>query len=288
MILFKKTASLQQWIKAQRGLTNNKTKNQIGFVPTMGALHQGHISLIQESKTENGITVCSIFVNPTQFNDPKDFEKYPVTIEKDIEMLEAAGCDVLFLPAVSEIYPERTATAKHYELGFLETVLDGKFRPGHFQGVCRVVERLLQIVKPDQLYLGQKDYQQCMVISKLVELMGLKDRLSIRICPTLREADGLAMSSRNMRLNAEERKKAVAIFQGLQYIKEKIKPGPLLSLQEKVIENLKTSGFQPDYVCIADAANLKPVENWDGEQKLVALIAAFLNEVRLIDNMVLN
>ena len=288
MILFKKTASLQQWIKAQRGLTNNKPENQIGFVPTMGALHQGHISLIQQSKTENGITVCSIFVNPAQFNDPKDFEKYPVTIEKDIEMLEAAGCDVLFLPSVSEIYPEGTATAKHYELGFLETVLDGKFRPGHFQGVCRVVERLLQIVKPDQLYLGQKDYQQCMVISKLVELMGLKDRLSIRICPTLREADGLAMSSRNIRLNAEERNKAVAIFQGLQYIKENIKPGSLHSLQEKVIENLKASGFQPDYVCIADAANLKHVENWDGDQKLVALIAAFLNEVRLIDNMVLN
>lgn len=288
MILFKKALDLQQWIKTQRGLSNNKTDNQIGFVPTMGALHQGHISLIQQSKTENGITICSIFVNPTQFNDPKDFEKYPVTIEKDIEMLEAAGCDVLFLPSVSEIYPEGTATAKHYELGFLETLLDGKFRPGHFQGVCRVVERLLQIVKPDQLYLGQKDYQQCMVITKLVELMGWHNQLSIRICPTLREADGLAMSSRNMRLNVEERKKAVAIYQGLQFIKENIKPGTLHSLQEKVIENLKAAGFQPDYVCIADAANLKPVENWDGEQKLVALIAAFLNEVRLIDNMVLN
>ncbi|HNF39216.1 MAG TPA: pantoate--beta-alanine ligase, partial [Chitinophagaceae bacterium] len=155
MVLFKKSEDLSKWIETQRRLTPSEQFFSMGFVPTMGALHQGHISLIEASKAENDLTVCSIFVNPTQFNDTKDFEKYPATIETDIEKLEAAGCDVLFLPAVSEIYPQGTQLLKHYNLGFLETVLDGKFRPGHFQGVCQVVERLLQIVKPTQLYLGQ-------------------------------------------------------------------------------------------------------------------------------------
>ncbi|MFZ1534928.1 MAG: pantoate--beta-alanine ligase, partial [Chitinophagaceae bacterium] len=201
MILFKKATDLRKWVDAQ-----SKKGNSIAFVPTMGALHAGHISLIDAASKENQVTISSIFVNPTQFNDLKDFEKYPITIEKDIEMLEAAGCNVLFLPSVKEIYPEGIKPEMQYELGYIETILEGKFRPGHFQGVCMVVHRLLDIVQPDNLYLGQKDYQQCMVISKLVELINQQDTIKVNICPTLREKDGLAMSSRNMRLNEDERK----------------------------------------------------------------------------------
>jgi pantoate--beta-alanine ligase len=251
-------------------------------------LHPGHISLINASRKENEINVCSIFVNPTQFNDPKDFEKYPITLEKDISMLEEAGCQVLFLPAVNEMYPAGTEQNKKYELGFLEAVLEGSFRPGHYQGVCMVVERLLEMVQPDNLYLGQKDYQQCMVITRLVELMDKKDQLTIRICPTLREKDGLAMSSRNMRLNEKERKTATAIFKVLITIKENLKPGPLSTMIKQALNSLEDAGFKTDYVEIADAENLSPVSHWDGKQKLVALIAAFINEVRLIDNMILN
>lgn len=283
MILFKKANSLKQWIDAQQ-----KTGKKIGFAPTMGALHPGHISLIEASKKSNDITVSSIFVNPTQFNDPKDFEKYPVTLENDILQLEQCGCDVLFLPSVSEIYPDGTSLKQPYELGRLENLLEGKFRPGHYQGVCQVVHRLLDIVQPDNLYLGQKDYQQCMVLAKLVILMGKKNQIHINICPTLREADGLAMSSRNMRLNEEERKKATRIFEALSFIKNNLKPGVANSIKNKANDILENDGFRVDYMEISDSATLEPVTIWDGKQKLVVLTAAFLNEVRLIDNLLLN
>lgn len=283
MILFKKNEDLKSWIQEQ-----NRCEVTIGFVPTMGALHQGHLSLIDASRQNNGKTICSIFVNPTQFNDPKDFEKYPVTFEKDIELLINTGCDVLFLPTVSEIYPNGDFEDKNFDLGFLETILDGKYRPGHFQGVCKVVSRLLEIVQPDNLYLGQKDYQQCMVINRLVVLLGLNKKIKINICPTLRELDGLAMSSRNMRLNIAERKTAITIYQTLEFIKSHIEKGNLEKLQQDATKILERIGFKVDYVAIANATTLSPILNWDGEEKLVALIAAFLNEIRLIDNMVLN
>lgn len=254
----------------------------------MGALHQGHISLIKSSSKSNQVTVCSIFVNPTQFNDPKDYEKYPVTIEKDIELLENAGCDVLFVPSVAEMYPEGLDLPIHYDLGYLETILEGKFRPGHFQGVCVVVHRLLEKVLPDNLYLGQKDYQQCMVIAKLVELIGLKNEITINICPTLREADGLAMSSRNIRLKEDERKKAVVIFQSLLFIRDNLKEGDLSVLKHEANSLLTKNGFKTDYIEIAGAKDLSLANEWDGKTKLVAVAAAFLNEVRLIDNMLLN
>lgn len=282
MILFKKITDLQKWLDAQR-----EKRHTIGFVPTMGALHSGHISLITSSKKDNEVTAASIFVNPTQFNDPKDFEKYPVTIERDIEMLEESGCDVLFLPAVAEMYPGGKPSSRHYDLDYLETVLDGKYRPGHFQGVCTVVDRLLSIVGPDNLYLGQKDYQQCMVIKRLIELLGKSSEIKINICPTLREEDGLAMSSRNMRLSAEERAMAPTVFKCLQQIKENLKPGQLDEVKEKALQLLITTGFRPDYIEIADANNLSLIDDWDGKQRLVALVAAFLNEVRLIDNMII-
>lgn len=283
MILFKKTGDLHKWLDGQR-----KKRKKIGFVPTMGALHKGHISLIKSSSKSNQVTVCSIFVNPTQFNDPKDYEKYPVTIEKDIELLENAGCDVLFMPSVTEMYPEGLGLPMHYDLGYLETILEGKFRPGHFQGVCVVVHKLLEKVLPDNLYLGQKDYQQCMVITKLVDLIGLKNEITINICPTLREPDGLAMSSRNIRLKEDERKKAVAIFQSLRFIRDNLKKGDLSVLKHEANSLLTKNGFKTDYIEIAGANDLSLVNEWDGKIKLVAVAAAFLNEVRLIDNMLLN
>ena len=283
MILSKKAEELYKWLESQR-----EAGEKIGFIPTMGALHQGHLSLINSSINKNTITVASIFVNPTQFNDPKDFEKYPVTIEKDIDLLEKEGCDILFLPAVNEIYPDGTRAAIHYNLGFLETILEGKFRPGHFQGVCMVVHRLLEIIQPDKLYLGQKDYQQCMVITRLIDLIKQKEKTIVKICSTLRENDGLAMSSRNMRLNEMERKEASGIYQCISFIKENLKPGSLLPLKANARKWLEKKGFRVDYVEIADAESLESVNEWDGKQKLVALIAAFLNEVRLIDNMILN
>lgn len=283
MILFKRKAELFKWLEGQR--EKNKT---IGFVPTMGALHPGHISLIQSAKKENAIVVCSIFVNPTQFNDSSDYEKYPITIEDDILLLEKTGCDVLFLPSVSEMYPDGTSKSNHYKLGHLETILEGKFRPGHFQGVCTVVDRLLRIINPKNLYLGQKDYQQCMVINKLVELIGMSDNTRIHVCPTLREQDGLAMSSRNRRLDATQRRVAPAIHNSLTYIKKKIEPGNIEHLIQDANKMLLEKGIKPDYIEIANAITLEPVREWNGQENLVGLIAAFLGEVRLIDNMALN
>ena len=279
MILLKSAAELTAYIRKVK--TNGLS---VGFVPTMGALHQGHISLIERSKKESGLTICSIFVNPTQFNNPEDFKKYPITIENDIDMLEKWGCDVLFLPEANEVYPPGSAKF-HYELSYLETLLEGKYRPGHFQGVCQVVDRLLDIAIPDKLYLGQKDYQQCMVITKLVEMKGHKT--SIIICPTLRETDGLAMSSRNMRLNATQRKLAIKIYETLLLVKAGIKTGSLKDLKIKAVNNLSAAGFKVDYVEIADATTLALQEEWDGKSKLVVLIAAYLDEIRLIDNLVL-
>src|SRR4051794_22573255 len=211
MIIYKRPADIISFLSSKKN-----EKLTTGFVPTMGALHNGHIALVTKAKNETDFVISSIFVNPTQFNNPHDFEKYPNTIEKDIYLLEKAGCDLLFLPSVADIYPNGLDATRHYELGSLETVLEGKYRPGHFQGVCQVVNRLLDIVNPAKLYLGQKDYQQCMVLSKMVAQSG-KD-IQIVISKTQREPDGLAMSSRNLRLNVRERKKAPAIYSTLQYI----------------------------------------------------------------------
>src|SRR6476469_4861359 len=165
MTIFKRISDLSEHLNMLRS-----AQKTIGFVPTMGALHEGHLSLINTSKLKCDVTVCSIFVNPTQFNDPADFEKYPITIEKDIELLIRNGCDVLFLPSIVEMYPEGTSQTERYDLGELEDRLEGFYRPGHFQGVCRIVDKLLSAVQPDQLFMGQKDFQQCMVIKRLIEL----------------------------------------------------------------------------------------------------------------------
>ncbi len=258
-----------------------KAGKKIGFVPTMGALHEGHISLVRQCLEENGLVVSSIFVNPAQFNNPADFEKYPITIEKDIDQLESAGCDVLFLPELKEVYPPEYKK-KHYPLGYLEEVLEGKYRPGHFQGVCQVVDRLLELVHCDQLYLGQKDYQQCMVISKLVEIK--KSDTAIKIAATIREKDGLAMSSRNTRLDEKQRKQAVTIYETLQWIKNNLRSGDLASLKKEAVHKLEEKGFVVDYAeCCSPKLDILDV--WDGKSGVVALIAAYLGDTRLIDNM---
>ncbi len=281
MIILNEVLALRKVI--DKAASENRS---IGFVPTMGALHAGHLSLINSAKESTDITICSIFVNPVQFNDPKDYEKYPVTIEKDVEFLESAGTDFLFLPSVSEMYPGGTRNLEHYDLGYLESILEGKYRPGHFQGVAQVMARLLDFTRPDQLFMGQKDYQQCMVVQKLIETRKLKTKLVI--CPTIREQDGLAMSSRNLRLNSEERKKAPAIFEAISFVKANIAKGDLAHLEIEASMNLSARGFRVDYLEIARAEDLELLNEWNGKDDLVILVAAFLNEVRLIDNLIID
>lgn len=280
MLIIKKKGALATILDEHR-----RKGYSIGFVPTMGALHPGHLSLIQAAGVPNQVVVASIFVNPAQFNDPADFEKYPVTLGKDIELLEQSACDVLFLPSVAEIYPNGWKNEPLYNLGFLETVFEGPFRPGHFQGVCQVMEQLLRMVGPDHLYMGQKDYQQCMVVARLLELMN--SSCVLHTCPTLREKDGLAMSSRNVRLSPADREAASAIFQALRFIRDRLQPGELSTILTAAKEILTANRFRIDYLNIADASSLIPVESWDGRQSLVALAAAFLQDVRLIDNMLI-
>lgn len=282
MIIFKLASQIEFYIQQQKKL--GKT---IGFVPTMGALHQGHISLISESKKKCSITICSIFVNPTQFNDKKDFEKYPITIEQDIYLLEMAKCDVLFLPEIDEIYPASFDKNKQYDLGFIETVFEGAYRIGHFNGVCMVVERLLNIVNPSTLFLGQKDYQQCIVITNLIALMQAK--IEVVICPTSREKNGLAMSSRNKRLSDGMKEKAKIIYESLSKIKHQITTTNSIELIADAKKSLLQNGFDKlDYLSLANAETLAPIEIWDGSTKLVVLVAAFTEGVRLIDNIVIN
>ena len=283
MILFKKSKDLKNFLEEQR-----KQGIPVGFIPTMGALHEGHLSLLDKAKTNKELTVCSIFINPTQFNDPGDFSNYPVTLENDITLLEGSGCEILFLPDQDEIYPSDSDEQPFYDLGILETVLEGHYRPGHFQGVCMVVDRLLSIVNPASLYLGQKDYQQCLVIKKLLKITGHHKSTEIVICPTLRESNGLAMSSRNMHLTKEEKKQAGEIYQSLQLIKGGLAEGDLEDLKRKAMRRLIEKNFKVDYIEIADAETLQPAFRWDGDQKLIALAAAFLGKIRLIDNLPLN
>jgi pantoate--beta-alanine ligase len=279
MILVKTIGDLQKIL-----FRHESAGESVGFIPTMGALHDGHIQLIHHAARNHPVTVCSIFVNPAQFNNQADFEKYPQTIDLDIDQLERAGCNVLFLPEVDEMYPPNDPVI-HYDIGMIETVLEGKYRPGHFQGVCRIVDKLLLAVKPDGLYIGQKDYQQCMVIKKLISLKG--HRAQLQVCDTVREPGGLAMSSRNLRLTGEEKQKATQIFKTLQFVKDHIQPGDLTKLKMKATSLLSEQGFKVDYVEIAKADNLELVDTWNGEDKLVTLVAAFIGDVRLIDNLLL-
>ena len=270
---------------------------KVGFVPTMGALHEGHISLIRQSNRENDLTVCSIFVNPTQFNDPKDFEKYPVTLESDMQKLIDARCDILFLPAVAEMYPRGTKNTQPIDFGYMAGTLEGEFRPGHFDGMAQIVEKLLRAVEPNYLYMGQKDYQQAMICAVLIRKQKLKVKL--HVCPIKREKDGLAMSSRNVRLDKHSRKVAVEISKVLKTLKRQYKsqltPKPpkggfntIAGLEKKAFDKLSSfPEFRVEYVAIRDAKTLRPLKNITATTQAVALVAAHIGGVRLIDNMLL-
>jgi pantoate--beta-alanine ligase len=281
MIVHRRAAALSKHLSRCRGRGES-----IAFVPTMGALHEGHISLIHKASGLCDRVVCSVFVNPTQFNDPSDFEKYPVTVESDMHMLALADVDFLFLPSVSEIYPEGTGNAPRYDLGALDRVLEGEHRPGHFQGVCRVVHRLLSITEPDVLVMGSKDFQQCMVCRRLIEIESLPVKLVA--AETVREPNGLAMSSRNRRLSDAGRDKASAIHAILSHWRRSLGQVAIPQLEAEGAARLESEGFKPEYACIRDPHTLEPVGEWDGSRPLVGLIAAWLEGVRLIDNAMLH
>lgn len=254
----------------------------IGFVPTMGALHQGHLDVMQRAKNENEVLVVSIFVNPIQFNNPEDLKKYPRDLNKDKALLENINCDVLFTPDVEEMYPETINT--DYDFGELEKVMEGAFRAGHFNGVAIVVKILFDIIKPDKAYFGEKDFQQLAIIHKLVEIENIP--VQIVPCPTIREKDGLAMSSRNERLTPDERTVAPFIYQALNEAKSNVKK----MTPEEVKLRLKNQfndqpKFKLEYFEIADDRELQAVNGWEHPNGIRGFIAAHLGNVRLIDNI---
>lgn len=279
MYLFKKINDLQRFLQQRRA-----NGERIGFAPTMGALHEGHIRLIHEARRENELTVCSIFVNPTQFNDKEDLAKYPRPIEHDIQMLEKAGCSVLFLPEVEEIYPPNLP-AVQFDLGYLDQPMEGASRPGHFRGVVQVVHRLLDIVQPDALYMGQKDFQQFTIIKAMLRAMQSPIRL---VCvPIVREADGLAMSSRNVRLSPEGRTRAAQISQTLFEAQENAKTMPLAEVLRIANERYKSYAFEVDYLEVVNADTLERVTSFDDAPSIVACVVVKIDGVRLLDNALL-
>jgi pantoate--beta-alanine ligase len=277
-----KTCSLiSEMVKAMQ--KERKAGKTIGFIPTMGALHEGHLSLVEESRKANDITVCSIFVNPFQFNNKQDLEKYPRNLNADRSLLQAAGCDYVFIPEDKEIYPDGMPSLD-INFGTLDKVLEGKFRPGHFKGVAIIVKKLFEIISPDNAYFGKKDYQQLLVIRYLVSVFQLP--VKIHACPTFREADGLAMSSRNLRLTIGEREMAPLIYQTLCKAKEKAGHLPVKDLRKWAIKKINSNpAFKVEYFEIVDKINLHILESWKEKENALACTAVFLGDVRLIDNI---
>jgi pantoate--beta-alanine ligase len=255
----------------------------VNFVPTMGALHDGHLSLVKNAKIDKGFVVVSIFVNPRQFNNPTDFDKYPNQLEKDLALLRNEGVDCVFLPNVDEMYGKEALL--NFNFGYLETIMEGQYRPGHFNGVATIVAKLFNSVKPDRVYLGQKDVQQVAVIRSLVETLAFQ--LELVIVPTLREESGLAMSSRNQRLSKQELVVAVQVFQTLVSLKNGLlDSGVFCELKEKELIKLEQKhGFRVEYIELAKAASLEIAPTIDIGEDYVICIAAYLGEVRLIDNL---
>ena len=281
MEIFNEISPLKAFLKQAR----LKGKS-FGLVPTMGALHKGHISLLEASKRENDLTICSIYVNPAQFDNPKDLDKYPRTIERDSQMLEKVGCDVLFNPTNDQMYPDEPLIK--FDFGSLDKVMEGHFRPGHFSGVALVVAKFFNIVAPTRVYFGQKDWQQFTIIRRMVE--ELKFDLELRSITTTREADGLALSSRNQRLNSEQRKQAVILFKALDFAKyELMKNKSEFTNVKKTVQEMfdYAPGVRLEYFELADSINLMPIANVEESHKPILCIAAYVGEVRLIDNMLL-
>ena len=277
MKVLKSKKTLIDYVERQREMGK-----KIGFAPTMGALHQGHLSLYKAAKKENDEVISSIFVNPTQFNNPDDFQKYPKTLEKDLELLEKAGVDAVYVPNVEEMYPDGL-NSKKYDFDGLENEMEGKYRPGHFDGVGTIVEELFRQVQPHNAYFGEKDYQQLAIIKKMVE----KTKLPVKIhgVPTLREEDGLAMSSRNVRLTETQRKEATIIYETLEKVKEWFKVISLEEIKQKVTDIFRNSNFELEYFVIADEEMLKEANAIDENREYRAFIVAYAGDVRLIDNM---
>lgn len=279
MNIFYKISELKQH------LTKLKQQGKvIGFVPTMGALHQGHISLIEIANNQCDVSVCSIFVNPTQFNNPDDLKRYPRTPEKDIQLLEAGNCDVLYMPDVKDIYPENDT--RHFKFGYLDDILEGATRPGHYNGVGQVVSLLLQGIEPHKAYFGSKDYQQVMVVKSLVKQLQLP--VEIVSCPILREPDGLAMSSRNALLNEEERIISSIVPRIMQQANEIVKQKGITEAKQFVNDlTSKISIMKLDYFEVCDAETLEIKDVYNPQEKYVSLIAVFVGKIRLIDNWIL-
>jgi pantoate--beta-alanine ligase len=273
---FTKT-QLQQYISLARAAGKS-----IGLVPTMGALHAGHLSLIQQAQQQCDMVICSIFVNPTQFNDPADLQKYPRPIADDIKKLEAINCDVLFEPAVNEIYDDN----EHWllNIGELEDLLEGAHRPGHYQGVTQVVYKLFSLVKPDVAFFGQKDYQQYLIINQMVNLLNIA--IKLQMCPIIRENDGLAMSSRNIHLSVADRQHALILSKTLNWIKANFDVDNIKALQQLAIQAIAGEpGVEPGYFEIADGDTLLQADK--KSKTIVALVAAEVGDTRLIDNMII-
>ena len=272
---------LQNYVNQQK-----QNKQSVGFVPTVGALHGGHMSLINRASQECDVIICSIFVNPTQFDDPDDLRNYPRTLKSDLQLLEDNECDVCFTPSVKEVYPKGAEEKKEYNIGRLEYILEGETRPGHYQGVAQVVHRLLEMVNPDILFLGQKDYQQVKILSQVIEQEQLP--VQVTMCSIIREPSGLAMSSRNVRLKAKEKEVANELFKTIKSCKKQYKKISLEKLEQwgKINLNLEPL-IQVDYFTFRDAETLEEIEHWDDSEHIILLGAIFLGNIRLIDNMII-
>lgn len=263
----------------------NKQRNRglsIGFVPTMGALHDGHLSLVKNADSQVNFIVASIFVNPTQFNDKKDLERYPRDLEKDLELLSATQCNLVFAPEADEIYP--SPDTRNFDFGQLETVMEGKFRPGHFNGVAQVVSRLFEIVNPDKAFFGQKDFQQLAIIREMVKQ--LNSHVEIIACPIIREPDGLAMSSRNMLLSEEQRNNASLIFKTISAAANKTDTLSVKNLCDWVKSEIdKNEYLNTEYFEIVNELTLQPIKSWNDTGNKIACIAVHCGKIRLIDNI---
>ena len=280
MVLIETSRELQKVLNKYR--IAGKT---IGFTPTMGALHSGHISLIDASTAKADITVCSIFVNPTQFNQSSDLKKYPRTLDSDQALLTNADCDVLFFPSVDEVYPKDLDTDVKLDLKGLDRKMEGEFRPGHFKGVAQVVKRLLDLVQPDYIFMGQKDFQQFSIIDYMLNKLKIPTQLVV--CPTARDGDGLAMSSRNLRLLPHIRERAGIIHNTLTWAKEKLDTLSVKQIENEAMERMNITDFRPEYFEIINGRTLKPITYAGNCHYVVACTAVWAGEVRLIDNMIL-
>jgi pantoate--beta-alanine ligase len=273
-------ADIQAFIADQKKL--GKT---VGFTPTLGALHDGHMSLMEKSIEENDISVVSIFVNPTQFNETSDLKKYPRTYKADLRLLENNECDVLFFPSTQEVYPKGTKHRPKVNLGGLDKELEGAFRPGHFDGVVQVVHRLLDIVKPERLYMGQKDFQQFTIIDRMINK--LKMPVKLVVCPIKRADSGLAMASRNMRLTKSQKAKATIIHKTLMWAKEHLSTHSVEEIINYTMTRMAIDDFKPEYFKLIDGNTLKDIKNVSKHKYIVAVTAVWAGDVRLIDNMIL-